>query len=80
MTFDNGVTGYVHAAATVDVFFPVDAKGVPDVNCYQCEMFHRSTSRCGINGMLCAYPAKYIGQNCPLNFENERNYENELDR
>lgn len=66
--FESGVTAYVHATATIDVYFPVDAKGVADVNCYQCEMFHRTSSRCGINGKICAYPQKYIGQYCPLNF------------
>lgn len=69
--FESGVTAYVHATATVNVFFPVDAKGNADVNCYQCEMFHRTSSRCGINGKICAYPQKYIGQNCPLIFEKE---------
>ena len=69
--FESGVTSYVHATATVDVYFPVDAKGNADVNCYQCEMFHRTSSRCGLNDRLCAYPQKYIGQNCPLNFEGE---------
>ena len=64
--FESGVYGYVHAVATVDVFFPVDAKGNADINCYQCELFHRSSSRCGINGKLCAYPQKYVGQYCPL--------------
>ena len=66
--FESGVTAYVHATATIDVYFPVDAKGNADVNCFQCEMFHRSSSRCGINGKICAYPQKYIGQYCPLNF------------
>jgi hypothetical protein len=66
--FDCGVSSYIHATATVDVYFPVDAKGNGDVNCYQCEFFHRTSNRCGINGRICAYPQKYIGQYCPLNF------------
>lgn len=69
--FESGVTCYVHATATVDVYFPVDAKGNADVNCYQCDFFHRTSSRCGLNDRLCAYPQKYIGQYCPLNFEKE---------
>lgn len=67
--FESGVTRYVHASATVDVFFPVDNKGNADVCCMQCEFFHRNSSRCGLNDRLSAYPQKYIGQDCPLEFE-----------
>lgn len=69
--FESGVAGYIRGVATIEVYFPVDAKGNAEVNCYQCEMFHRSTNRCGINGKLCAYPQKYVGQYCPLNTESE---------
>ena len=69
--YENGVSSYIHATATIDVYFPVDAKGNADVNCYQCEYFHRTSSRCGLNDRLCAYTQKYIGQYCPLNFEKE---------
>lgn len=69
--FESGVAGYVRGTATVEVFFPVDAKGNADINCYQCEFFHRSTSRCGLNGKVCAYPQKYVGQFCPLEMEEE---------
>jgi len=70
--FESGVTGYIHAVAYVDVFFPVDAKGNAEVNCYQCEYFHRSTGRCGLNNKICAFPQKYVGQYCPLQkFESE---------
>lgn len=68
-SFENGVSGYVHATATVEVFFPVDGKGNADVCCMQCEYFHRTSSRCGLNDKICAYPQKYIGQNCPLHFD-----------
>lgn len=67
--FSSGVASFIRATATVEVFFPVDAKGNADVRCTQCEYFHRSTNRCGINGRLCAYPDKYVGQYCPLNVE-----------
>lgn len=68
-SFENGVSGYVRATATVEVFFPVDGKGNADVCCMQCEYFHRTSSRCGLNDKICAYPQKYIGQNCPLHFD-----------
>lgn len=64
--FESGVAGYVHAVATVDVYFPVDGKGNADINCYQCPHFSRSGGRCGLNGKICAYPQKYVGQYCPL--------------
>lgn len=67
--FSSGVSSYIHATATVEVFFPVDERGNADVNCYQCEYFHRSTCRCGLNNKICAYPQKNIGQFCPLIFE-----------
>ena len=64
--FDSGVHGYVHAHATVHVHFPVDAKGNADISCFQCNFFHRTSNKCGLNGEVCAYPQKYVGQWCPL--------------
>ncbi len=71
MTFDSGVSSYVHATAVVEVYFPVDAKGNADICCYQCEFFHRTSSRCGLNGRICAYPQKYVGQDCPLEMKGD---------
>lgn len=68
-TYESGVSAYVRGTATVEVFFPVDAKGNADVNCYQCEFFHRTSVRCGLNNRICAYPQRNIGQYCPLIFE-----------
>lgn len=67
--FDSGVTGYVTAETTVQVHFPVDKKGVPDVRCAQCPFLHRSVNRCQLNDKLVAFPQQYIGQYCPLQFE-----------
>lgn len=64
--FESGVYGYVHAVATVDVFFPVDAKGNADISCSQCEYFRAQSSSCALNHKICAYPQKYVGQFCPL--------------
>lgn len=72
--FENGVSGYVHAHATVHVNFPVDAKGNADISCYQCNYFRRQSSSCGLNGQPCAYPSKYVGAWCPL--ENDEGEEN----
>lgn len=64
--FESGVSGYIHARATVDVFFPVDRKGNADISCNQCPFFRRSSRSCALNDSVCAYPEKYTGQNCPL--------------
>ena len=67
--FDSGVADYVRAYAVVRVAFPIDDKGIADVNCYQCPFFRRSYSTCGLNGSVCQYPSKYVGDNCPLDIE-----------
>ena len=64
--FETGVASYVHAQATVDVFFPVDWKGNADISCNQCFFFRRNYSTCGLNGEVCQYPQKYVGSWCPL--------------
>lgn len=64
--FDTGVASYIHAQAVVDVYFPVDSKGIPDISCNQCFYYRRSYQTCGLNGEVCAYPNKYVGACCPL--------------
>lgn len=64
--FDNGIATYIHAQATVDVWFPVDRKGNADISCSQCYYYRRSYQTCGLNGEVCAYPDKYVGGCCPL--------------
>ena len=76
MAFKTGVSRYIVGTATVKATFPVDLKGNPDVSCNQCRFFRRTAQLCGINGEICEYPQKYIGTQCPLNFESEEN-ENE---
>ena len=72
-SFESGVTAYVHAQATVDVFFPVDSRGNADINCTQCFFFREASRRCGLTGEISQYPQKYVGSSCPL----ERVEENE---
>ena len=76
--FESGVSRYIVGTATVEVNFPVDFRGVPYVRCSMCEFFSRNSNRCRLNGALCAFPEKYIGQNCPLKFD-EKELNNELD-
>ena len=64
--FSSGVSGYVKAVAIVAVNFPIDLKGNTDVCCYQCPYFSRSSGICQLNKAIPAYPAKYIGQDCPF--------------
>lgn len=64
--FETGVASYIHAQATVDVFFPVDAKGNADISCRQCYFFRTSSNSCALNGEVCAFPNKYVGACCPL--------------
>ena len=35
--FESGVASYIVGQATVEVFFPVDAKGRESINCRQCQ-------------------------------------------
>lgn len=64
--FPNGITSYVHAQATVDVFFPIDERGVEHVSCRHCYFYRDSSHRCGLNYEVCASPEKYVGASCPL--------------
>ena len=64
--FSSGVSGYVTAAAVVTVNFPIDSRGNADVCCYQCPYYSRSNCICQLNKAVPAYPAKYIGQDCPF--------------
>lgn len=73
--FDSGVAGYVHGQAIVDVYFPIDYRGNADISCEQCFFFRRSYRTCGLNGEVCAYPAKYVGQMCPLKIKEENENE-----
>ena len=68
-TFDTGISRYIKGTATVEVFFPVDHRGVPSVCCEQCRFFNRRSVRCNLNEEVCNYPAKYLGKACPLVFE-----------
>ena len=64
--FDSGVSSYIHAKATVNVFFPIDWRGNADKSCNQCPFFRRTYRKCGLNDAICAFPEKYVGDWCPL--------------
>lgn len=64
--FESGVKSYIHAQAIVDIFFPVDLKGYADISCNQCYYFRRQSRSCALNGEICQYPERYVGDSCPL--------------
>lgn len=64
--FSSGVSGFVTATATVTVKFPIDLKGNADVCCFQCPYYSQSSRICQLNKAVPAYPAKFIGQECPF--------------
>ena len=66
--FDTGVSRFIKGVAEVENNFPVDHRGNPGLSCYHCRFFHRTTSKCGLNGEICDYPEKYLGARCPLYF------------
>jgi hypothetical protein len=69
--FDSGVADYIIGKATIEVGFPVDFKGQADISCNQCPYYRRSYRTCGLNGKVCAYPDRYVGDFCPLEIENK---------
>ena len=77
--FESGISDYIHAQATVDVFFPIDNKGNADISCAQCYHFRKNYSTCGLNGEVCQYPQKYVGGSCPLKPVNEENNNNYME-
>lgn len=64
--FENGVAGYVKGVATVEVYFPIDARGKAYINCAQCYYFNGNANKCRLNGEVCQFPTNYVGSNCPL--------------
>lgn len=69
--FDDGVKSYLIGECTISISFPVDWRDNVDVNCYQCEMFSRSSGMCYITKKISEYPQRCIGSNCPLRFDGE---------
>jgi hypothetical protein len=69
--FESGVSGYVWGVATVKNPFPKDMRGIAEICCSQCFYFRRTAPICNLNGEICAFPNKYVGANCPFNYESE---------
>jgi hypothetical protein len=74
--FSSGVSGYIKGRTIIEVNFPIDLKGKATVSCAQCPYYNRYDRKCRLNDSMTAFPDAYIGQNCPLTFENEEENEN----
>lgn len=66
---DSGVSAYVRGTATVEAYFPLDRNNNPLVCCEVCPYYRPNARRCALNGEITEYPNKYIGGQCPLQFE-----------
>ena len=65
MPFESGISRYVHARATVDIYFPVDERGVEYVRCDKCRYYSDSSRRCKLTDEVIPFPTKYVGGACP---------------
>lgn len=68
---DSGVASYIKGRATVEMFFPVDLRGNSCVCCELCRFYRPNSRRCSLNDAVCEFPSKYIGGQCPLEFDEE---------
>ena len=64
--FDSGVSGYVRTFAVVEVLFPIDWRGNPEIACKHCQYYSTSSRMCALNKKIVNYPDKYVGEFCPL--------------
>lgn len=68
---ESGVKAYITGTATVTATFPIDFRGNAIVDCAHCLFWRSSTRRCGLNNLIPEFPERYIGSQCPLNFEED---------
>ena len=71
--FDSGVKKYITGYAVVEVSFPVDWRDNPDISCYQCKLFSRSSGQCQLTKEVSEYPQRYVGSHCPLIIKENEN-------
>lgn len=67
----SGVRGYIKASCVAQNSFPVDMKGNAWVDCAHCRFYRQTARRCGLTGEIPAFPERYIGADCPLDFEED---------
>ena len=69
--FETGVSRYIKATATVEVYFPVDLQGNVYICCDACQFYRKSSSRCGLTNEPMLWSGRYVGGDCPLKPANE---------
>ena len=67
--FETGVSHYITGTAKVINKFPVDFKGNEYVDCAHCFYYNRNSYRCELNHEKPEFPEKYVGSNCPLEYD-----------
>ena len=75
--FDSGVKRFITGICTVEVHFPVDWKDRADACCMQCPYLSSNERMCQLNKQPVQYPKQYVGFDCPLNFKEKEEKENE---
>lgn len=65
----SGVKGYVDGHCTIVVHFPVDWRDNVYLDCEHCPFYSYASHHCKINNSIPALPGKFVGQDCPLTFE-----------
>ena len=74
--FDSGVKSFITGECTIAVHFPVDWKGRADVKCAQCPYLSSNERVCQLNKKPVHYPHQFIGFDCPLNFNDTEEIQN----
>ena len=80
MAFENGISGYVEAHATVTVYFPIDSRPPPPPPRKHCPFLSSNERICQLNKEAVAFPTKYVGGRCPLEpieIENQKSTQEE---
>lgn len=67
--FSSGVKAYVKGKCEIEVNFPVDMKDNAEVCCIHCPYLSSNERFCQLNKELTAFPKKFIGDRCPLQFK-----------
>lgn len=76
--FDSGVDSYIIGRCVVEVAFPVDRRGRAEIACKHCNFFVRATQRCGLNQQIVNYPDSFVGTQCPLIYEENKENNDEI--
>ena len=66
--FESCVAGYVKGVANIEVNFPIDFKGNTEIACKHCPYLSSNERMCQLNKQPVAYPNKYVGDKCPLQY------------